>query len=201
MIQPFTEGLIAGYGIAIPVGAISVLIVDLGMRRGLPPASAAGAGAATADLLYASLAAIAGVVIARSLEPAEDAFRILGALVLIAIAVVGVLKATNAESAIAPHPGSLPRTFLAFLGLTLINPLTVVYFTALILGLDDKVLEGTTSKAVFAAGAFLASLSWQLVLAGAGGLLHRKLTPRARLATAILGNLIVIGLALRLLVS
>jgi arginine exporter protein ArgO len=171
------------------------------MRRGLAPASAAGAGAATADLLYASLAAIAGVVIARSLEPAEDAFRILGALVLIAIAVAGVLKATNAESAIAPERGSLPRTFLAFLGLTLINPLTVVYFTALILGLDDKVLAGTTSKVAFVAGAFLASLSWQLVLAGAGGLLHRRLTTRARLATAILGNLIVIGLALRLLLS
>jgi len=171
------------------------------MRQGLAPASAAGAGAATADLLYASLAAIAGVVIARSLEPAEDAFRILGGLVLIAIAVAGVLKATKADPAMAPKGGSLPRTFLAFLGLTIINPLTVVYFTALILGLDDEVLEGAPSKAAFIAGAFLASLSWQLLLAGAGGLLHRRLTPRARLATAILGNLIVIGLALRLLLG
>ena len=42
----FWEGVLAGYGIAIPVGAIAILIVDLGLRRGFQPAFMAGAGAA-----------------------------------------------------------------------------------------------------------------------------------------------------------
>ena len=30
----FGEGVVAGYGIAIPVGAIAILIIELGLRRG-----------------------------------------------------------------------------------------------------------------------------------------------------------------------
>lgn len=178
-----------------------MLIVEVGLQRGFPPAAAAGAGAATADLLYAGLAAIAGVFIAEALEPAADGFRIVGAVVLMAIAVLGVLRARKSERATAPERGSLPGTYAGFVGLTLINPLTIVYFTALILGLDDETLVSAAGKGAFVAGAFLASLSWQLHLAGGGGLLHRQLTPRARLATAILGNLIVFGLAVRLLLG
>jgi len=33
-VTAFIEGLIAGYGIAIPVGAIAILIVEMGLRCG-----------------------------------------------------------------------------------------------------------------------------------------------------------------------
>ena len=35
MIEAFLAGVIAGYGVAVPVGAIAVLIVDASLRRGL----------------------------------------------------------------------------------------------------------------------------------------------------------------------
>jgi hypothetical protein len=54
----FLAGVVAGYAIAIPVGAIAVLIVELGVRRGFRVAAAAGVGAGTADGLYAALAAL-----------------------------------------------------------------------------------------------------------------------------------------------
>ena len=62
----FLAGVAAGYGIAIPVGAIALLIMDLGIRRGFWPAFAAGAGAATAELLYSALAVIGGAALAAS---------------------------------------------------------------------------------------------------------------------------------------
>ena len=68
-MNAFWEGLIAGYGIAIPVGAIAVLIVDLALRRGFRLGFAAGAGAASADLLYAGAAVIAGAAFASALRP------------------------------------------------------------------------------------------------------------------------------------
>ena len=40
------------------VGAIAILIVDMGLRRGFPAAFMAGAGAATADFIYALLAVL-----------------------------------------------------------------------------------------------------------------------------------------------
>jgi threonine/homoserine/homoserine lactone efflux protein len=67
-MQAFVLGMIAGYGIAIPVGAIAVLIVQVGIRCGFRCAASAGAGAATADLLYALLAVTGG---SRSRPPSR----------------------------------------------------------------------------------------------------------------------------------
>ena len=47
-------GVAAGLGVAVPFGAIAVLIVETSIRRGRWFGWAAGAGAATADLTYAS---------------------------------------------------------------------------------------------------------------------------------------------------
>ena len=47
------------------------------------------------------------------------------------------------------------------------NPSTVVYFAALVVGLP-AVGGGTAERIVFAAGAFLASISWQSLLAVVG---------------------------------
>jgi len=40
----FVAGALAGWAIAIPVGAIAVLIVEIGIRRGFRLAAAASAG-------------------------------------------------------------------------------------------------------------------------------------------------------------
>src|SRR5215217_4126030 len=61
---PALSGLVAGWGVAIPLGAIGVLLVDLGMRAGLRRAASAAAGVAAADFLYAALAASAGAAAA-----------------------------------------------------------------------------------------------------------------------------------------
>jgi hypothetical protein len=42
------QGLLAGYGVAVPVGAIAALIVSLTARTGLAVGSAAALGVATA---------------------------------------------------------------------------------------------------------------------------------------------------------
>ncbi|MGH3668602.1 MAG: hypothetical protein ACRDU7_09935, partial [Acidimicrobiia bacterium] len=54
------------------------------------------------------------------------------------------------------------RTYGRFVGLTIINPTTIVYFAAVVIGLG--VAKGMTAAdgALFVIGAFLASLSWQV---------------------------------------
>ena len=91
-MSAFIAGVIAGYGIAIPVGAIAILIVETGLRRGFRAAFAAGAGAATADLVYASLAALAGQGLAAALAPYAAGLRLVSAGVLIVLGGWGVWK-------------------------------------------------------------------------------------------------------------
>jgi arginine exporter protein ArgO len=53
--------------------------------------------------------------------------------------------------------------------------------------------------AVFVAGAFLASLSWQTLVAAVGALAGRRLRPAWRTALSVLGNLVILGFAVVIL--
>ncbi len=203
-MSAFLAGAIAGYGIAIPVGAIAILIVETGLQRGLRAGLAAGAGAATADLVYAALAALAGQGLAQALAPHADALRLLSAGVLIGLGCRGVWRVLRAGRSGQPAGGDLParagawRTYLQFTGLTLLNPLTVAYFAALILG-GSAELASWGQRGAFVFGAGLASLSWQSLLAATGALAHRSLSPRAQAGISLLGSLIVAILGVRML--
>ncbi len=207
MITALLAGAAAGYGIAIPVGAIAILIVETGLRRGFRLAAAAGAGAAAADGIYALVAAAFGAALATVLAPFETPLRVLAVVLLVGIAVRGLLGLRAATAApsreageiradveAAEQGGSARRTFGVFLGITLLNPITVTYFAALILGLTATG-AGPAEKAAFVAGAFLASLSWQMLLAAVGACLHRRLSPGLRAAVIVLGNAIILVFA------
>ena len=93
MIGAFLAGAAAGYAIAIPVGAIAILILDVGIRRGLRPALAAGAGAASADGIYAFVAMAFGAALVGVIAPIERPLRVVSVVVLVAIAVRGLVAA------------------------------------------------------------------------------------------------------------
>ena len=208
MITALLAGAAAGLGIAIPVGAIAILIVETGLRRGFRLAAAAGAGAATVDGIYALVAAAFGAALAAVLAPWERSLRVLAVVVLVAIAVRGLLglralsRSLAADGApirpdveAAERGGSAARTYGVFVAITLLNPVTVTYFAALILGLGSTG-AGAAEKAAFVAGAFLASLAWQTLLAAAGAFLHRRLSARLRAGVVLLGNAIILAFAI-----
>jgi arginine exporter protein ArgO len=201
-VTAFWEGVVAGYGIAIPVGAIAVLIIEMGLRRGFRLGFMAGAGAAAADFLYAALAAVAGSTLAAALAPFASWLRAASVLVLLGLGGYGLWQIRRA----ARPPETRPvadrgrwRTFGQFLGLTLLNPMTVAYFSALILGMNTGMTVATGERVAFVAGAGVASLSWQTLLAGVASLGHRRLSPRFQMLSSLIGNLIVIGFGARLL--
>ena len=200
-MSSLVEGLLAGYGIAIPVGAVAVLIVNAAIRSGFAAGFAAGAGAATADMLFAALAALAGFIIAPAMQPYSEALRVAGGLVLVVIASAGLWRARAVPSS-PPRTAEgnrLTRTYLQFVAITIVNPLTVIYFTALILGRSPATGNDLLyANLLFVIGAGVASLSWQTLLAAVGTFAGKHLSPRFRLVAIVVGNLIVLGLGVRL---
>jgi len=194
--QAFLLGVAAAYAIAIPVGPIAVLILRTGVRRGLRAAAAAGAGAATADLVFATIAMLFGAAASGFLAPILPAARIVAAVALAVIAVRGLLAAPEPleRETGATRTGN---TYLLFLGLTMLNPPTVIYFVTLAIALPE-VSADLASRAAFVVGAFLASLSWQEVLAVGGAMLHGRLTPRLQRTTAVVSSVIILALAARI---
>ncbi|MDI1465487.1 LysE family transporter [Catellatospora sp. KI3] len=201
MTAAFVAGLLAGYGVAVPVGAIAMLLMSLTARTSLRIGAGAALGVATADGIYALAAVLGGAALARWIEP------VAGPLRWIAVAVLVYLAAHTAYAAISHYRdparareasglNSPGRAFAALLGLTLLNPMTIVYFGALVLG--GTASDGMTGwqGMVFVAAAFLASASWQLLVAGSGALVGRALAgPKGRLATALASSAMILALA------
>ena len=200
-MDAFITGVAAGYGIAIPVGAIAILIMEVGIQRGFWPAFSAGAGAATADFSYAALAVLGGTALAPAIESIGAPLRIASGVVLAVIALLGLSRARlPAEPASADsRGGDLARTYARFVGLTIINPTTVVYFAAVVIGLG--VAEDMTpgDGTLFVLGAFLASLSWQTLIASVGAFAGHRLSSQARRVVTIAGNLVILAFAIVIL--
>ncbi|QIP83960.1 LysE family transporter [Streptomyces sp. Tu 2975] len=196
------SGALAGFGIAMPVGAVTVMIVTLSAQTSLRTGLAGAMGTATADGLYALVAALTGAALAGLLQPVAQPMRWTAAVVLLALATKGLADAVRR----ALDPGSVQRVeetrplhaYWQFLGLTVLNPLTIVYFSALVLALRNDDWPATGGL-MFVAAAFAASASWQALLAVGGALVGRVLTSgKGRLGTALVGNGVIIFLAVRL---
>ncbi|NMO57112.1 LysE family transporter [Actinoplanes sp. TBRC 11911] len=197
MSAAFLSGVVAGYGVAIPVGAIGVLIAGLSARTSLRVGAAAGLGAATADGIYALIAVVGGAAVAAVIAPVATPLRWAAAVVLLGMAAMtawGALRKRRTAARVE-KPATALRAYGGILGLTLLNPATVIYFAALVLGRG-----GEGGGFWFVVGAFLASASWQLLIAGGGSLVGRVLTgERGRLITALVSSAVIAFLAIRLL--
>jgi arginine exporter protein ArgO len=196
------QGVIAGYGIAIPVGPIGILILELGIRRGFSTAFSAGAGTATADLIYATIASTAGAFLISILAPYAHAIRVVSAIVLIAFGVWLLYNGLHGRKESKDVSGtSHAETYFMFLGLTLLNPVTVAYFTTLILGLTAGTIASSVDMLLFIGGAFSASFSWQTLLALISGSAHKRLSPKLQFVTFAFGNCLVILLGILILIG
>ncbi|MEU6576727.1 LysE family transporter [Streptomyces sp. NPDC046805] len=205
MTAALVAGLLAGYGIAVPVGAVATYLVSLTARTSLRTGACAALGVASADGLYALVAMLGGSALAAALRPVLTPLRWASALVLAALAVRGAVAALRRHRERGPalrpeRPVPTPaRAYLGLLGITLLNPTTVIYFAALVLGTRTTDAERPLSQGVFVLAAFAASASWQLFLAGGGALLGRALTgQRGRLVTALLSSGVILALAARM---
>jgi arginine exporter protein ArgO len=196
-MDALAAGILAGLAVAIPLGAIGVLIVDLGVRGGFRPAFMAGLGTALADGLYATVAAVAGLAVGAWLAPAERAIALVAAGALAAVGIYGLI-ALRREPAARALPPADHRLVARFLALTAVNPATAATFAGLIVGLPAVAHASAPGKAAFVVGAFGASLAWQSTLAGGGALMRHGLPPTARTWTSVVGCVLVLALAVRL---
>jgi arginine exporter protein ArgO len=216
----FAAGVLAGLAIALPLGAIGVLILREGVERGLRASVPAALAVALVDFAYALVAVLLGARVGAALAGWERAIQLLGAAALTVVVVLGV-RSTLARATAPPGPGgptaptadarssadpptdpqgSTARVVARFVALTAINPMTAVYFLALTTGLSEQLTE-RGAGVVFALGVLVGSAAWQLVLAVTGALAGDRMTPRVRVAVSMAGYAIVAGYAVLLLLG
>jgi arginine exporter protein ArgO len=201
-MEAFVEGVFAGLGIALPVGAAALLIMDLGARRGFAPAFAAGAGASTSQMIHAVAAAIVAAILATFIERNADLVLLLGGLALVIYGLVGLYRfRTRPEPEVRPEDRGEAGTYFIYLYLTITNATSLVYFLALIVGRSADVLAGGGAKVAFLLGAGSASFGWHAVISSYSSATNRFLPATVRVLTRLLGSLIVVLIGVRFLLD
>jgi threonine/homoserine/homoserine lactone efflux protein len=186
-------GLVAGLGIAMPVGSVAAYLVLLGSRSDRRTGVAAALGVASVDGGYAAVAALGGATLGPLLQPVLEPARWVSAAVLVALAVRTAVSASRPASPVESVVTGPARAYATLVALTAVNPTTVIYFAALVTGSPV-----TGSGAVFAAAAFAGSAAWQLVVVVAGRLLGSVVAgDRGRRGTAAAAAVVMLALAVR----
>jgi arginine exporter protein ArgO len=199
------QGAVTGYAIALPVGAVAAYLVGLTARTSLRIGVPAALGVATVDGIYALTAVMGGAALAAVIEPIADPLRIGSAVLLICVAAYGAVRAIREYGDPLQDTGQHGRitplkAYLGLFAMTAVNPATVVYFAAVVLGSASLVAASGVERTAFALAAFSASASWQLVVVCGGALVGHLLTgPRGRLATALGSSTVIFAMALVML--
>ncbi|SEJ31563.1 LysE family translocator [Demequina mangrovi] len=194
-------GYVAGLAVAMPLGAIGVLILRESMVGGLRTGLGAAGGVATVDLVYCAVAVAFGAAAAEALAPWSKMIAFVSGLVIIGIGLMLLRGARRPPPAAGEVvPGRPFRVYARFVALTALNPATVVYFLALA-GVVTTVTTASAGPAVFVVAAGLGSLLWQAGLAIAGTVIGARVSPRTVRTLGIVAAAAVITLGIVALVA
>jgi threonine/homoserine/homoserine lactone efflux protein len=184
-------GIVLGLSIAAPVGPIGILVIRRTLACGRRSGFATGLGAATADGLYAVVAASGLTVIGGLLAGHIAMIRVLGGFFLVFLG-IGIFLSQPAEGPGAGDNRSLPSDYATALLLTLTNPATLLSFTGIFAAFGTGHAGGDAPTAtLMVAGIAAGSVLWWLVLVGGIAAIGSRCgTGTLRLANRVSGTVL-----------
>jgi threonine/homoserine/homoserine lactone efflux protein len=168
------KGIALGFAIAAPVGPIGLLCIRRTLAHGRLVGLLTGLGAASADAVYAAVAAFGLTSFSQFLIGQQLLVRLIGGVFLCYLGVRTFLTEPQSEMSDSGRTG-LTGAFTSTFFLTLTNPLTILSFAAVFAGLGVTAQdEGYLAASVLVAGVFLGSALWWLLLSGGVSLLRSR---------------------------
>ncbi len=170
----FFKGIIIGFAMAVPIGPIGIICIRKTLTEGRMRGLIIGLGAATADMLYGSIAAFGLTVISDTLLSQRIWIRLVGGMLLLYLGLC-TFRAYAKDPKIEIQSSGRLRSYFTTIFLTLTNPLTVFAFIAVFaaLGLGNGLSFFSASALV--AGVFTGSCLWFVSLSSGATLFRRKL--------------------------
>lgn len=170
------EGIFVGFLLAAPVGPIGILSVRQTLAYGRRHGLIVGLAGASADMVYATIAAFGVRIISGFVADHQQLFRIAGGVLLL---VVGYFTFRSRPPTALKSDTLLLHTkvFLSTFFLAITNPVTLVGFAGVFTMLGVKrILPIQSDVAALVCGVFFGSFLWFSVLTSLAGLLRNRLT-------------------------
>ena len=198
----FFIGVLSGFCLALPVGAIALMCINKTLQFGIKSGFAIGFGAALADAFYALIAIYSLTTISNIFLQNQEIMRIIGGLCLIFISIrmifSGPVVIETKEVAYSKWPQDIISGFV----ITLSNPLTYIGFIAL-LSYMHLVFRNFDSGLIlnFSLGAFTGSMLWWLMLIEFARFLKNRVNSTFIKRSNIISGFIILGFGIIVILS
>ena len=195
------RGFLLGFAVAATPGPIFFLCLRRTLVKGWLNGLVSGFGVATADGLYAAIAAFGVGAITTALTGQRRWLALAGGALLVVLGARILIERPGTADAPPPTRSSLMGAYFSTLGLTITNPATIISFAALAATLGIGITGGYVRPAVFVLGVLLGSLTWWCVLAGLAAGVRARITPRVVFIISTFSGVAIIALGLAALLS
>ncbi len=189
----FFKGLLIGASVSAPVGPIGLLCINRSLTEGRLRGFVSGLGAATADMVFCIIAGFGFTFVSRFLEEQALWISLVGACGLVFLG-LRIFFSRPAEKSCAVTGGDLAHIYVSTFVLTLINPVTILFFVALFTSLGVTLTHmDYPSLTLLIMGVLVGAVLWWFLLTGCVSLLHHKLTQETiRWVNRISGTIVMV---------
>lgn len=186
------KSFILGFSVSAPVGPIGLLCIQRVLSKGRLAGFITGLGAASANLVYVSIAAFGLSVVSTFLIEQQLYLRLIGSAFLFYLGIKTFLKKPS-NTAANLEGESKTAMFLSTFVLMITNPVTILNFVAMFAGLGfEQSSAADISAFSLITGVFLGAISWWFILSNMVNIFRNKITPHLRLVNKIAGLLIIV---------
>lgn len=187
------KSFILGFSVSAPVGPIGLLCIQRVLSQGFTAGFLTGLGAATANIIYASIAAFGFTVVSAFMLEQQMLLKMVGMVFLVYLGIKTFQKKPPQESARVKGESSSCQLFASTLLLMITNPVTILNFAAMFAGLGFSNESSSIRMAVtLILGVFMGAVTWWLVLSIGVNLFKKNITPHLPIVNKVAGLLIIL---------
>ena len=198
----YLSGLLVGFLVALPVGAIAMICINRTLQYGKISGYFSGLGAATADLIYGLIAIYSLISISGQALVNQPVLRLAGGLCIIFIgARMMIGKKSSSETVLVTHETNI-KDFISTFLITLSNPITMIAFVAALSNINYLFQEiNFIHSSILVLGIFSGSMLWWVILVNISLSFKKYLSNLFVRRINIVSGLIILCIGLYLIIS
>ena len=190
------KGFVIGFTIAASIGPIGILCIKRSLANGFSAGFFSGMGVATADGTYGAIAAFGLTFISSFLIQQQIWLQVFGVIFLLYLG-IKIFAEKPKENAEKVKSNGFVKDYLTMFILTIVNPMTILMFTAAFASFGDTLKsESYISASILTLGVFMGSAALYIILSIIFGLFHQKLKSNLIVLVNKISASIIIGFAI-----
>jgi threonine/homoserine/homoserine lactone efflux protein len=202
-VEILLKGVLLGFTVSMPLGPVSIILINRTIKRGFLSGFFSGLGLGTADTLLALLAALGFTVIIGFIQDERFIITLLAGLIVMGVGLKVFLSNPVKDFRDRNKVNkSLWRDFYSVFVISITNPYTILIFVAIFPGIH---ISGSTRPELvpffLIPGVFTGAMIWWFSLSYVLSRFKKKIRLRAIVRLNKVGGIVIITIGILLLIT